>query len=67
MNLNVSLEDLQGPSHEALHHSTNFVIQLLVSTFHLSWPSLVNAKALFGLWPSQYQELNTLFMKVLSQ
>ncbi len=63
MSLDVSLEDLQGTSHKALHHSTNFLIQLLVSTFHLSWPNLVSAKASFGLLPSQYQELNTSFMK----
>jgi len=50
MNLDVvNLEDLRGPTHKAIHHSIDFLIQQLVSTFHLSWPSFVTAKQLFGL------------------
>jgi hypothetical protein len=45
MSLDLSLEDLQGPTHETLDLSTSFLIQLSISAFHLSWPSLVNTKA----------------------
>lgn len=67
MNFYLSLKDLQGPTHEALDLSTDFLIQSSVSAFHLSWPNLVSAKALFGLWPFQYQELNGPLMKVFSR
>jgi hypothetical protein len=36
MSLDLSLEDLQGPIHEAFDLSIDFLIQLLDSTFHLS-------------------------------
>jgi len=45
MGLDLSLQDLQGPIHEALDLSTSFLIQLLILAFHLSWPILVHAKA----------------------
>jgi hypothetical protein len=64
MSLDLSLEDCQGPTHEALDLSTNFLIQLSISTFHLSQPNL-SAKASSSLWPSQYQELNGSLTKVL--
>jgi hypothetical protein len=65
MSLDLSLEDFHGPTHKAFDLSTKFLIQLSVSTFHLSWPSLVSAKALSSLWPFQYQELNGSLTKVL--
>ncbi len=54
MSLDVSLEDLEGPTHEAIDLSIDFLIQPLVLAFHLSWPSLVIAKELSSLWLSQY-------------
>jgi hypothetical protein len=55
MNLDVvSLENLQGPIHEIIHLSIDFLIQPSISTFHLSWPNLVTTKKSSSLWLSQY-------------
>jgi hypothetical protein len=67
MSLDLSLEDLQGSTEEALDLSIDFLIQLSFSTFHLSWPNLVSAKASSNIWFSQYQELNGSLTKVLSR
>jgi len=67
MSLDLSLENLQGPTHIALDLSNDLLIQPSISAFHLSWPNLVRKKSFSGFQPSQYQELNGSLMKVLSQ
>jgi hypothetical protein len=54
MSLDLSLEDLQGPIHEAIDLSIDFLIQPSILAFHLSCPSFVIAKELSNLWPFQY-------------